>query len=119
MGEECRPFACHGPLTCRVGTGSELGFDLAGSAESSLIQCVEILADGALRLSRIDPGLIPLLLRCGVLIIGNCLDQAGINGQPLAANQTFGNTTGNRAFEQMPRQRALAETTMTVFEKVE
>src|SRR6056297_3055848 len=95
----------------------ELGRDLAGSAEGGLVQRVEILADRAWRICRVDPRCIPVVLRCGVLFVRIRLYQARVDGHTLAAHQTFLDTTRHRRLEQMTQQLAVAKTPMAVLGK--
>jgi hypothetical protein len=54
IAKECWPFACGCPLAGRVGMGRELWLNLTGGTKSGLVQRVEILANRAGSIGRID-----------------------------------------------------------------
>ena len=87
----------------------ELGLNFAGGPEGGLVQRVEILADGAGRIRRIDLHGVPFFFRCRVLPVGISLDQAGVNGHALAADQTLVDAARNSRLEQMAKQLAVAK----------
>ena len=94
--------------------GCELRLHLTGSAECSLVQRVEILANGTWRFRWVDIRGVPFFLRCRVLFVGLRLDQTGIDGHALTADEAFFNATRHGRLEQVAQQLALAETAVPI-----
>jgi hypothetical protein len=70
------------------------------------------IPDGACGIGVIVDG--PLAGGDRALFVGICCDQAGIDGKPLATNQTFRHTPFDDALEQMAQDVAIAEAAMSV-----
>jgi hypothetical protein len=115
--EECRAFAGGSPLTGRIGMRGELGLHLAGGTEGGLVQRVEILANRAGCICRVNACRVPVFFRCGVLLVDIRLDQAGVDDHALTADQTFRDAAHDSRLKQMAQQLAVAKPTVTVFGK--
>jgi len=68
----------------------------------------------ACRIGRVDPCRVPVILRHRVLLVCIGLDQAGVDGHSLAADQTFLDAARDGRFEQVSQQLTIAKPAMTV-----
>lgn len=98
------------------GIGGELGIEVPGGPNGSLVHCLGDLKYDARLSRRMDPELIPRRFRLGVLPVG--VRQAGIDIHALTADQPIGDPAGDHSREEMPQQRAFPELAMTVLSKM-
>jgi hypothetical protein len=119
VGKEGVALHRAGPLRRRVGMRGELRLHVARRAEGRVVEHGQIFAHGPRRGIGVDRIRVPILLRRRVLLIGIRLDQAGIDGEVLAADQALGDAPGDHRLEEMPKEVALAKAAMPVLEKVE
>ena len=92
----------------------ELGLNFAGGTKRGLIQRVEILANRAGRVGRVNPCGVPLLLRRRVLLVRIRLDQAGIHRHALTTDQTLRDAACDGRLEQVAEQLAIAEPAVAI-----
>ena len=114
VGEEGRSFQRASPLRCRVGVGGELRRLLRRRAKGGVVQRLEILPHRPRRGRRVQLLRRPLADRCRVLLVGVGADDAGVNGEALAADQALGDAARDHGLEQTAEQIALAEPAMAV-----
>src|SRR5262245_66339167 len=96
------------PARRRVGRRDELRGDLGRSSERRIVEHGEILIDGpAGQLGRQTLGSLDALLPVGL-----GLDQAGIDGKALAADQTFLDAAASQRLEQAAQPYTHEESTM-------
>ena len=87
IGEEGVPLLGAGPLRRGIGGRGELRLDRARRAEGRVVENREVLPDRARRRVGIDRRRVPVLAGGRALLVRIRLDQAGVDGEPLAADE--------------------------------
>jgi phage terminase large subunit-like protein len=108
ISEERRPFEGAGPLRRWVGGRYELQLQLRRCPERRVVECGKIFLHRPTCSDRIDL-LLPLVPRDRALTVGIGFDQAGINGEALAADQTSLDTRSQHALKHATEDIALTE----------
>ena len=110
VGIERRLARCRGPARGRIGDGDPLGRDRRCTAERSVIQHFQILADGAAGRFRRQA----FFARHRSLPVNIGADKTCIDCEAFAANQPFGHAALDGHLEQLAQQVAVAEAAMPV-----
>ena len=87
--------------------GDELRFYRSGCAEGCIIQRFQIFPHRARGIRGINLVRLPFRLRCGILPVGVCLDQARISRKTLATHQSFLDAPRHTCLEDVPQQIAV------------
>ena len=114
VGEHRRPLLGRRPLAGGIGVRHELGLGRTGRAEIRVIEGLEILPDRARCFLGVDAARIPLRLGTGVQLVHVRHDQARVDGEPGAADQTLLDAALHHALEDQPQQVAVAELAVPV-----
>lgn len=104
------------PLSCRIGSGDELGRDRRGRPERRVVERGEIFARGA---NRIFLKLLwsPVLAWNRALLVGVGGDEARVNRKPRGPDQALRHAALNDALKQLTQRIALAKAAMPVLGK--
>ena len=92
----------------------ELRLHIARGPEGRVVEHGQILAHGARRGLGVDRLRSPVLLRRRILLVGIRLDQAGVHGEAIAADQALGDAPRDHRLEEMPEEVAFAEAAVPV-----
>jgi hypothetical protein len=93
--------------------GRKLGLDGRGRAKGLCVERSEIFAHRPRGIGWIDGGHIPFILAAGALLLDISADQAGIDGEALAADQSKGDARGHHALEDEAKDVAVAKLAMS------
>src|SRR5664280_3329486 len=108
VSEECRPLVSPGPLRRWIGRRDELRHNLAGRAPRRIVEGRQILLHGAAGPLGITI-LAPVLTRDRALLVGVGRNQAGIDCEAFATNQTGRDTRLDNPLKHAAKNLSLAE----------
>lgn len=87
----------------------ELGRNVSGGTKRGVIKCFQILADGMVRIIRINRLRVPILLRRGLLTVGVSGENTGISCISLSSRQSGFDALRNYGFKHVAQHITIVE----------
>jgi hypothetical protein len=114
VGEEGVALLRPGPLRRGIGGRGELRLDRARRAEGGVVENRQILPDRTRRRVGIDRRRVPVLAGGRALLVRIRFDQAGVDREPLAADEPLRDAPAHRRLEDVAEQVAVPEPSVPV-----